>query len=120
MRVRTQNNNNRTSRSAFIAFKSLAQAARIEGGLCEFARTTTTPTLTPTPTTIRSTTITTTPTPTTTTTITLSTLTTTSTNYTCFHNSNGVFNTLAQAARIEGGLCEFVRAQQQHQSLGFS
>jgi hypothetical protein len=39
---------------------------------------------------------------------------------TCFHNSNGVFKTLAQAARIEGGVCEFARTQQQHQSLGFS
>jgi hypothetical protein len=47
---------NNTSRSGFHnshgVFKSFAQAARIEGGLCEFARTTTrTPTLTPTPTT---------------------------------------------------------------------
>jgi hypothetical protein len=45
---------------------SFAQAARIEGGLCEFARTTPTPTLTPTPTTTTtfiSTTVTTTPTP---------------------------------------------------------
>jgi hypothetical protein len=45
-------------------FKSFAQAALIEGGLCEFERTTSTPTLTPTPTTttIISTTITTPPT----------------------------------------------------------
>jgi hypothetical protein len=27
----------------------------------------------------------------------------------CFHNSNGALKTIAQAARIEGGLCEFAR-----------
>jgi hypothetical protein len=48
--------NNNTSRSGFHnshgGFKSFAQAARIEGVQCEFARTpTTTPTLTATPTT---------------------------------------------------------------------
>jgi hypothetical protein len=37
----------------------------------------------------------------------------------CFHNSNGVLKGLAQAARIEDGLCEFARAQQQDQSLEF-
>jgi hypothetical protein len=37
----------------------------------------------------------------------------------CFHHSNGVFKSFAQAARIEGGLCEFARARQKHQSLGF-
>jgi hypothetical protein len=42
------------------------------------------------------------------------------TNHTCFHNSHGVFRSLAQAARIEAGLCEFARARQRHQSLGFS
>jgi hypothetical protein len=31
----------------------------------------------------------------------------------CFQNSNGVFKRLAQAARIEGGLCEFACAPQQ-------
>jgi hypothetical protein len=36
-----------------------------------------------------------------------------------FHNSHGVFKSFAQAARIEGGLCEFERAQQQDHSLGF-
>jgi hypothetical protein len=36
----------------------------------------------------------------------------------CFHNSNGVLKTIAQGVRIEGGLCEFARAQQQrHQTL---
>jgi hypothetical protein len=37
----------------------------------------------------------------------------------CFHNSNGVLETIAQGVRIEGGLCEFARAQQQDQSFGF-
>jgi hypothetical protein len=41
-------------------------------------------------------------------------------NHTCFHNSHGVFKSIAQAARIEAGLCEFARARQQHQSLGIS
>jgi hypothetical protein len=36
------------------------------------------------------------------------------TNYTCFNNSNGVFKSFVQAARIEGGLCELASAQQQH------
>jgi hypothetical protein len=54
MPVRAHNNN--TSRSGFRnshgVLKSFAQAARIEGGQCEFARTpTTTPTLIATPTT---------------------------------------------------------------------
>jgi hypothetical protein len=31
----------------------------------------------------------------------------------CFHNSNGVLETIAQGVWIEGGLCEFARAQQQ-------
>jgi hypothetical protein len=37
----------------------------------------------------------------------------------CFHNSNGVLETIAQRVRIEGGLCEFACAQQQDQSFGF-
>jgi hypothetical protein len=44
---------NNTSRSGLNnshgVFNSVAQAARIEGGLCEFACITTSPTLTPTP-----------------------------------------------------------------------
>jgi hypothetical protein len=130
--------NDITSRSGFHnsdgVFKGLAQAARIEGGQFEFARTlTTTPTLT-------------TATPTTRVFITPTgsskasrrplglkvgyassrarnnntNTNTNTTNYTCFHNSNGVFKTIVQAARNEGGLCEFALAQQQHQSLGFS
>jgi hypothetical protein len=37
-----------------------------------------------------------------------------------FHNSHAVFKSFAQAARIEGGLCEFARTQKQDQSLVFS
>jgi hypothetical protein len=33
----------------------------------------------------------------------------------CFHNSSGVLETIAQGVRIEGGLCEFARARQQRQ-----
>jgi hypothetical protein len=36
-----------------------------------------------------------------------------------FHKSHGVFKSFAQAARVDGGLCEFARARQQDQSLGF-
>jgi hypothetical protein len=32
-----------------------------------------------------------------------------STSRLCFHNSHGAFKSFAQAARIEGGLCEFAR-----------
>jgi hypothetical protein len=31
----------------------------------------------------------------------------------CFHNSNGVLETIVQGVRIECGLCEFAHAQQQ-------
>jgi hypothetical protein len=111
--------NNNTSRSGFHnshgVFKSFAQAARIEGGQCEFARTPTTiPTLTATPTTR----VFITPT--------VSSKAShrplglkvgyassrahdNNTSRMCFHNSHGVFKSFAQAARTEGGLCEFAR-----------
>jgi hypothetical protein len=83
--------------------KGLAQTARIEGGLCEFARTR--QQITPV----------------------ARVCIRVDFQYclkccpcrSCFQNSNGVFKTLAQASWTEGGLCEFARAQQQDHSLGF-
>jgi hypothetical protein len=110
-------NNNNTSRSGFHdshgVFKSFVQAARVEGGLCEFARdTTTTPTLTPTPTT-RALTTATVSSKASRMTLGLKVAYVSSrahdnnTSRSGFHNSHWVFKGFAQAARIEDGLCEF-------------
>jgi hypothetical protein len=113
---------NNTSRSGFHnshgVFKSLAQAARIEGGLCEFARTTTIPILTPTPTT-RVFITPTVPSKASHRPLGLKVGYASSrahnnnnnTSRSGFHNSHGVFKSLAQAARIEGGLCELAHNQ---------
>jgi hypothetical protein len=88
-----------TCRSYFYnsngVLKGLAQAARIEGGLCEFARAR--QQITPVARLcIR---------------VDFQYCVKCCTCRSCFHNSNGVFKTLAQAVWIEGGLCEFARAQ---------